>query len=470
MSRTASAVGIGVVLLSGCVYFNTLYDAQNAWSRGERARLTGDPETAREAWEEAAQKAGRAFRKDSIGRWSDTALLTLGRSWLRLGRWPEARGALQEVLRRSEDPRTRREAQVFLGAVDAIAGSEATALQRLDRALGDDLDPRVRAEGHLWRARLNLRLDRPDLGWWDLDRAAEYDPRLIIPAHLERVRWGVASGDLFRARAGANALLRDPVGAVWTDSLAELVRGAARHSAFGASEAAVLLVEARAGPWAPEVRNPLLFLRAELLMEAGDTLAAETELGAVAAGVGGDAVEARLILAKIRLHAALTPIDLEGVRRVLLPAVGDPRVLGRLQEIRILELLNVWGVQGDPAAYFAAAEFARDRLESPGLARALLRSMVEADPNGPWTGKALLAALALTGHPSERAELIERIDRRSVDPYVLAHRNGYLHGNRLEVSEAELSARTSALLQLATEEARRRDVEIRLRSGGQEPA
>lgn len=463
----ALAALAGLPLLAGCVYFNTLYNSRDAWDRGERARLSGDEVAAQAAYHEAAERAGRAFRKDPEGRWADEALFTLGRSWLHLGRWNDAREALLAALEISDDEEMSRAAQVYLGATFAIAGDSEQAVTILNGALSGDLDDRSRAEGHMWRARVHLRSGQVDAGWWDLDRAAEANPALTIPAHLERVRWGIASGDSARTVSGAHALQLDLRGSVWADSLMVLVEGA--KPPWGPAAAAYLLAPARTTDWPPAARNRLLFLRTDLLLEANDTLAAESELGWIAAGAGEGAVSARLSLADIRLQRARTPADLESVRRVLLPGVGDERVLTMLQQLREAEILSVWAVQSEPGAYFAAAELARDQLGAPGLARGLFLAMAQAEPDGPWAGKALLAALSLSSDPERVAGLVQLLEARPNDPYVQASRNGYLEANGLDEAEALLAEITAELRDRARDEAERRDVLIRSRSGGSDP-
>lgn len=464
----ALAALAGLSLMAGCVYLNTLYNSRDAWDRGERARLSGDEVQARFAYQEAAEKAGRAYRKDPEGRWADEALYTLGRAYLHLGRWYDAREALQAAIDLSDSEEMTRAARVYLGATYAVAGNTSDALNLLNAALAGTLDDRTRAEGHMWRARVHLRSGQVDAGWWDLDRASEANPALTIPAHLERVRWGIVARDSARTVGGAHALLNQLQGAVWADSLFVLVQQA--REPWGPGGAAFLLGPARTADWPPEPRNRLLFLRSDLFLEAHDTLAAESELGWISTGVGEGAITARLRLADIRLQRAQTPADLESVRRVLLPAVGNQRVLELLQLLREVEILSVWALQGEPVAYFAAAELARDELNTPGLARGLFLAMAQADPAGAWSGKALLAALALTPGEARESGIMRLIDTRSSDPYILASRNGYLDAYGLADAEALLAQVTSTLRSRARDEAERRDVLIRSRSGGTEPS
>jgi hypothetical protein len=290
----------------------------------------------------------------------------------------------------------------------------------------------------------------------------EADPRLIVPGQLERMAWAVRSEDMPRAAEAAGRLLDVPAAGIWSDSISTLVDEVART--VGPGEAAGLLAPARAAPWAPGPRDSLLLQRTNLLLAHGDTLAAETELGWVARGAGPGGVPARLTLARIRLHRAETPDQLEAVRTVLLPASGDPRGLALLEDLRVLELLTER--ESDPfASSFAAAELARESLDAPRLARALFVQAAEVGDAGEWRGKAALAAASLSEDPSTLLPSAARMAGLD-DPYVAAARNRYLPSDTLAVLDAALQRRLDEAAGWAREEARRRDVLIRSRASG----
>ncbi len=452
----------GSLLLAGCVYLNTLYNARTSYELGERARLAGQSESARSAYQVTLSKAAESFRRDSLGRWAMPSLLLVGQAHLRLGSLDEARAALERVLADARDPELRQEAQLFLGAVLVSSGEYSQAVDVLNGVLRELRRSGLRGEGHMWRARVLLAQGQVEQGWWDLERAVEEDHRLEVPSHLERLAWAILRDDPARAAQGADALLRDPAAGIWADSLSRLVDRASRTWSHG--RAAELLSPARGAPWTPGPRDRLLLQRINLLLKAGDTLAAETELGWVARGAGAASVPARLALARIRLRQIRTPDDVAQVRRVLLPVATDSAVVAELESLRMVELLWEEG-RDDFVPLFAAAELAREELDAPGLARTLYLGAARDSSAGPWRGKAALAAVAV-GPDSEEERLWRRDLLRVRDPYLARARNRYLPTDTLARLDATLQLALDSVRAWARMEAQRRDVLVRSRTGG----
>jgi hypothetical protein len=92
-----------------------------------------------------------------------------------------------------------------------------------------------------------------------------------------------------------------------------------------------------------------------------------------------------------------------------------------------------------PLGLFGAAEIASERLGAPILARGLYLAYADQEPDGPWTAKALLAALNVTTDAGGQAWLRGRLEGRSESPYVLAARGEPAPG--LEPLEEELARR-----------------------------
>ncbi len=452
----------GALTLGGCVYLNTLYNARTAYEAGERARLAGQADSARQAYEVTLRKAAESFRRDSLGGWAMPSLLLVGQAHLRLGSLDEGRAALERVLVEAPDPRLRQEARLYLGAILAASRDYGPAVQVLNEALLELRRGDLRGEGHMWRARVLLAQGRVDQGWWDLDRAMEEDRRLEVPGHLERLSWAIERGDPARAEQGARALLRDPAAGIWVDSLSALVERAA--GTWSPGSAAALLSPARGAPWAPGPRDRMLLQRIDLLLEAGDTLAAETELGWVARGAGPASVPARLALAEIRLRQIEAPRELDRVRRVLLPVATDSAVVVELEALRMVELLAA-AEERSFVALFAAAELAREALGAPRLARALYLEASRNASGGSWRGKAALAALVV-GPDSDDERLWRRDLLRERDPYLTRARNRYLPTDTLARLDARLQPLLDSAWAWARTEAGRRDVLVRSRAGG----
>ncbi|MBW3535975.1 MAG: hypothetical protein KY453_12305 [Gemmatimonadetes bacterium] len=344
-----------LLLGSGCVYYNGLYNARRLYDEGERARLAGSDSVARRAYREAGEKADRSYRAEPDGKWADDALYLMGRAQLRQGDMVRARASLEEAARRTDDESIRRGASLYL-AVVAMAGDDrerATAL--LNDVLRRVEDDELRAEAHLWRARLLLESGQLDAGWWDLDRAAEVDARHRVAAAVERLTWGVVHADGGRASAGAQTLLASPGAHVRVDTLEALVRRVEKD--WGAAPAADLLQGAEEAGWPPSTRDRLVLLRSRLRARHGDVATARRDAAWVAGGAGPGAVDARLLLADLEAARAASVEELELVRPLLLPVVEQPRVLARLEAIRTVQLLAHRGRE-EPSrrvALFAAA-------------------------------------------------------------------------------------------------------------------
>lgn len=451
---------VPVLALSGCVYLNTLYNAETLHQEGERARLAGQPQAAEAAYQASLEGAARAFRQDSLGGWAPSALLLVGRNHVRLGRPREARAALEAVLDSEAPPEVAQEARVFLGAALTESGEREAALRVLNTSLGELPPGPLRAEAHMWRARVLLASGRSEQGWWDLDRAVELDRRLRVPSQLERMRWAIASGDPLQGSRAVEALSREAQASIWADSIVSLIE--LERQARGPASAAALLAPARTAEWAPAPKDSLLLVRAQLLMAAAETLAVESELGWMSRRSGPGVAPALLSLAQVRLRRIDDPESLDGIRDLLLPASGDERVVQLLEEIRTVELLA--SQEDDPfVTRFAAAEISQETLGAPGLARRLYQAAALAPEGGAWRGKAALAALTLAEEPEARwpvAELVQTLE----DPYVTSALNRYLSTDSLARLDAALQPRLDSAVARARLEARRRDVLIRMRA------
>ncbi len=445
MSPRGARAGAALVLLlsaplGGCVYYNSIYNAERAFRDGEAHWSVGRDSLARSRYDDVVRKAAAAYRKDPSGSWADDALYLMGRARFRAGDLNGAEEALREAEARADDAEVRLGARVWLGAVAIARGDHRTGLTLLNAAM-DELEPGpALAEAHLWRARVLMGGDQLGGAWWDLDRAGTVDDALRVPAALERIGWGLRHREPVRTREGVERLLSYPEGGARRDSLETLMGRAARI--WGATGAAALLDSAEVAAWDRSERGRIRLVRARLLREGGDRLAADGEARAVASGIGPSAAEARLLLARWTLADARSLADVRAVVPLLLPAEADPRVeavLGRV--VRLTELAD----QGldDPLGLFAAGELARDDLGAPVLARGLFLAYADGAPDAPWTPKALLAALDVSHDEADRSWIRGRLEARTSSPYVLAARGMPAPG--LEELESDLERRLAEL-------------------------
>lgn len=435
--RLGGAVATGVaVVLTGCIYYNAIYNAERLLDEGEALRRAGRDSLATDRYLEVIRKASGGFREDPDGEWAGPALLLIGRAHLGLGDLRAARVALERADQVGRDEQVRLAARLYLGATVLDGGDADGAIRLLDEAVAGLAPGRLLAEAHLWRGRARLAAGDAGGGAQDLAAAATMDPGLGLAVELETVRFGLEHDDRARVRAAMSRLLALPEGGELVDSVAWLTRRA--EDAWGAADAVDLLAALDGSRWPPAPRSRLRLVRAELLDRAGDTARARAELERVAAGRGPAAVTARVRMARARLADAKDLVEARAALPVLLPAAESAEaaeLIGDLQEMQRLAELGLT----EPLGWFAAAETARDRLGAGALARGLFLAYADGSPTEPWMPKALLAALDMTPDEGGRAWLRGRLEGRAESPYVLAARGQPAPG--LEELEEELARR-----------------------------
>jgi tetratricopeptide (TPR) repeat protein len=462
-ARGLLLLGATLPLSAGCAYFNALYNAQRLFEEAERLQRAGNHAEAGARYADVVEKARGSYQRDIRGEWADDALYLMGRADLRRGRLFEARSALERALAISEDPEIRDGASLYLGAVTSLAGEREQGLALLDRAMRDLPPGPLRSEGHLWRGRVLLSMGMLEAGWKDLEDAVAGHEALRVSADLERVRWGLAHSDSARAREGARGLLAQSDGAASVDSLFVLVQRA--REAWGAAQAASLLLGAEDAPWPADARDGAILARAALFAEAGAPEQAIRDGERAAQGVGATAIRARIWLAGYELGRAQDVSRLDRVRSVLLPAVGSVGVLELLVGLRKVEMLvDEAQARGEAIALFAAGELARDELKAPLLAAALFQRYAEVEPASPWAGKALLAALAMLPDGPARETLRLRLEDERVGPYARVVAGQPVSAEEYERLEQTLRLALISVLSDVSARAAQRDAMVRDRS------
>ena len=435
MKWRGALVAGALTVLSGCVYYNAIYNAERLFRAGEDHRRAARDSAAATSFSEVLEKSARGFRKDPTGEWADDALILMGKAYVRLGELREARAALEEAVRRARDEETRLRALLHLGVVHVMTGDDHRGASLLDQALEGLPSPAHRAEGHLWRGRVSLAAGEAGPGWWDLEQAGRH-PATRMDAALTRADWGVRLGDQDRMGEGIGRLLAYREAGLRVDTVAGLVSAAAER--WGPAVAVGFLSGADTARWEPTPRGMLLLTRAGLLREAGDTARAGADMRRVARGLGPAAEAARLELARWHLSRARDLVEARSALAILLPAVSAAEAAGMARDLQEMLKLAHQGMD-DPLAWFLAGEICRDGLAAPELARGFFLAFTDADPDGPWAAKALLAALAMARDEGERGWLLERLEAEALSPYVLAARGEPALG--LEALEEELARR-----------------------------
>lgn len=441
MRRADSTLLVCSLLVAGCAYHNVIHNAQGFFDLGEEHRRAGRDSLARVQYREVVRKTGEAYRARPESDWACDALLLLGRSHMRLGDLRAARAAFQRVEAAPRRCERAGDVHVWLASVAAELGNRGAALERVNAALqGGGLSREAEAEAHALRGRLLLERSVVDHGAWDLDRATELDEGIRSSAGFAALRWSVMEGDRERGRHALKRLYSYPEAGARADSVVDLSSTAAEL--WSPLEAAALLAGVEEAEWDRPARGRVALQRARLLHAAGDTAAARRQAMDVAAGLGSSAADARLLVAGWRLERARDLRQVDAVRTLLLPSGADPRVAEMLAAIAELRAFADAGLDV-PLGWFAAAEVARDRLDAPYVARGLFLAYADASGDDPWAAKALLAALALTEAPGDRAWLRGRLEAHRDSPYVLAALGGPAAG--FDALEEELDVRLQEL-------------------------
>lgn len=443
------------VLLGGCGYFNSLYNANRSFAAAERASRTGDRTTAEREYLDAIDRAAVSYRKYPDGRWADDALLLLGRARFALHEYDAAAGAMRSLLQQSSDPDKRALAHAYLGASLFVLEEHAGAEVHLDSAAAAlDEGTEDGAFVRLWLARTAFETGRTDAGWTSLAGAASH-PRSARPAAIEGVRRGLQLRDSARVFEHMHNL----AGTAHDGSVLEvdsilLAVGREWSPAIAFNSSAPLAGSA----WPPEVRDAIALTRARLAVDAGDPAAAlELTMNVAEAVNRGIGSQARRMAAEIRLRHAVTIDELDDVRALLLPAYDDRGALELLRRVRGVQVLVEAG--RDPASslsLFAAAEMLRDEVGAPLLAQRTFLDYAEAQSQSVWAGKAALAAHEI----AQTAETEALLERLAQNPYVRVARGGAYSADDIDRAEERLAYGIAGLRTDALAEALRRDVVV----------
>jgi hypothetical protein len=442
--------------VTGCGYFNSLYNARRQFADAERAAASGQAAQAQQGYTGVIEKAARSYRKYPRGRWSDDALYLIARARFELAEYPAARAAATELLNLTSDGTMRSDAHAILGASALHMQDEQIAVAHLDSALAGASDV-MRGRVRLWRARAYRMIGDVPRAWADLDAVPADDPSYVA-VQLERINFGIQQRDSARTGAAFATLLNHPDARSNIDTVFDLALHAV--SGFGAATTRHLL-NAPLPDWLASARDSVALVRAELALRAGDTIAAATELTELASRSGAVvAYASRIRLARSRLPNADALEDLRDIRTLLLPAVAEPAVPPLLHQMLVVEaLVHKAQTAGQPLALYAAAEVARDQLTAKPLARRLFITFVDVAPQTPWSAKALLAALALDPDAADSDSLRARLMSYHSSPYAQALGAG-ADPEAFAIAEERLQRSLIALREEGAQLANQQDVAV----------
>ena len=446
------------LVLGGCGYFNSFYNARRQFSDAERARTRGELGTARTAYSGSIEKAAKSYRKYPRGRWADDALYLIGRAHFQLGDYAAARAAFAELLANTRDDGVRAGAHAYAGATDYRLAALETALAHLDSAVAHTDNESMHGFARLWRSRARAATGDIAGAWADVEAVTSPGDREYAAVQLERVALATQGRDTARLASAFAGLLAGRDVRQQLDTLNSLATSAAAW--FGADTVRAMLAAPHA-TWTPSARDSLSLIRAQLAARAGDSLNAHRELMDLATHAATPtAAMARVTLARSRLASVDGMEQLGEIRALLLPAItiGEAQIL--IRSIRMVDVMVRRSAEtGQPLALFGAAEIARDELAAPRLARRLFIAFADVGAQTPWAAKALLAGIALAAAGDESNALRDRLHTLPPNPYSAATR-GDAAEDAYESAEERLNRSLLALKTEATVLAQRQETAV----------
>lgn len=426
----AAAVS-AVLLLTGCVYYNGVYNAKRLTHAAERAERDGRTIEARDYWAQVVVKADTVIARHPASPYIPQVQLLRARALGRMDQCGDAVPALRQALPAATDSAAVEAGTFELARCLARLGDIAGSAEAYGQVTGAR-DPLVRNEARFQYVHA-LRLS----GSYQaaLDAAANVaDPRLAA----ERMVALAGTGRIPDALALADSAIAHADTAAPWDSL--LSAGGRRD----ARAMSALVDRLRALPTATPAMKSQWLLNDGLRLMPTDSVRGDARLvEAAAAGPGTEpAGRARLARAEQRLARARTSADLALVVDTLEALRDVPGARARaavladaVTRLRAASDSTAAGAPRSDLALFLAAETARDALGIPSLAEVLFRRLVDERPDSPYAPKAVLALHQLD--PDAVPEFPALLERYAASPYMAALRGEI--GPGLKVLEDSLN-------------------------------
>jgi tetratricopeptide (TPR) repeat protein len=386
-------VGLGVLLgLSGCAYYNGMYNANHLAKQAEKAQRAGRTFEAQTYWSQAEVRADSVIARHPTSKYVDDAQLIRGKSMISRGACAQAIPALEVASLSLDSPEVAQEATALLGRCRLETGDLAGA-DRAFVALLDSPDSIVRTEAVLQHGRALLA-------------SGEYQAALEAIAGLtgssadaERAAAYAGLGQVAEAAPLIDAAISEQNITIGWDSV---LAGIGRVDPAMASRmtSSVILI-----PRLPaEERDRLLTADGQRLLRIDpDSGLARLRAAAGAQPITDASLRARLILSEWQLGQAVALAELQQARQDLqaLSEIGGASSIRALAYIRALDRVRLYSdsvpvgaPQGDLAT-FVIAETVRDSLPAPRIAVDLFLAIPAGWPSSPYAPKALLAVAAM---------------------------------------------------------------------------
>ncbi len=404
-----------LLLLTGCVYYNGMYNANRLANRAKKAQAQGRTFEAQGYWAQAEVRADSVVARHPTSSWADDAQLIRGEAMVARGDCAGAVPALEAASFSRDSPKVAQQAQILLGRCFLVAG-DLVAADRAFVALMVSPDTAVSRPARLEHARV-------------LRQQGAYQEALVTLESLEgtavdaeRAADYAGLGDLAQAEPLIDAAIARQDSAMPWDST---IAGVGRVDPGLASRytSAVITI-----PGLPaETRDQLLIADGmRLLPTDPDSGLARLHVAGAANPMTNAALTAQLRIGQYILGQADTLAQLQLAEEGLteLSQIGGPNSIQAIRYLRIMGRVKTYADSISPAtnegdlATFVMAEAVRDSLPAPRIAAELFATVPAWWPASPYAPKALLALAALE---PERAESIYHTLERDypASPYLL---------------------------------------------------
>jgi tetratricopeptide (TPR) repeat protein len=398
--------------LTGCAYWNGMYNTKRFAGRAERSERAGRTSEAADRWRQVLVHADTLLARHPRSRWADDAELLKGRALVALQAWSEAVVVLESAARRAGTEDQLRQAQYWLARAYAALRQYPLALAQFDSALASPHRAQRQAV-RLARGRTLLAMGRPAEAMRDfmaVEGPAAYFDRAEAALTLGLYEVAAAFADSVAGRESVREeqwrSVLDTLGRRAGPALAsELVNRLLSEGGLSAGgEARVLLADG--DRWAAAGHDSTAIAR----WVAAERVAADSAEGRAATG--------RLLRAALRAPDAPQRVAAVRTRLAVLSATGGEAAL----DIRGAWLLLVRsdsmirGPRASDALAFLGAEWLRDSLAASALAAAAFVEMAGRFPDSPWAPKAVAAAIA-AGHPMADSLWRVLVERYPESPY-----------------------------------------------------
>jgi hypothetical protein len=410
----SSALIVAALWLSGCVYYNGMYNANRLARSAHKAERDGRTFEANNLWGQVATRAESVVVRHPRSKYANQAMVLRGVALARLGQCPSAVGPLGR--RSLIDLRSdlAEEAALALGRCSLDLGDPAAAETAL-APLETSKNPRRQQEARFQRARALRRLGRQEEALQTLaglEGSRVQQERLLAQAGSRRPNQTLALAD--------SLLASNDTTVVWDSVVATL----GRTDPLSASK----LVDRLDGQpkSTPAIHSQRLFEDGIRLVRVDSARAGQRLLEAARVGAGTESGQrAQLHLVRLRLARArqpdeLSPVD-SSLRRMARGGTGIAAEIKQLQLLVTRIRVDVDSAQpGSPKGdlrLFLTAETTRDSLGAPLLAAGLFRRIAEGWPQSPYAPKALMAGQQLDSAWADTARALLS-EQYSDSPYL----------------------------------------------------